>query len=159
MPTSRSRRWWFGRSRCREPALANAPRDPYCTYLVSYEGEAEDLNAWHAHYLAKHTAHMASFPGIRELEVYTRLDWVSVAAMAARELHATQQGRVRQPRGADAGAAFAGAARDAGGLQDLSPVHRPDQSFCDGDACAASVAATIQALSSGLRSRISTVSR
>jgi hypothetical protein len=61
-----------------EPALRNASGTPYCTYLVSYEGEAEDLNAWHAHYLAKHTVHMACFPGIRELEVYTRLDWVSV---------------------------------------------------------------------------------
>jgi hypothetical protein len=61
-----------------EPALRNASGTPYCTYLVSYEGKAEDLNAWHAHYLAKHTVHMACFPGIRELEVYTRLDWVSV---------------------------------------------------------------------------------
>jgi len=60
-----------------EPAFGNAPGTPYCTYLVSYEGEAEDLNAWHAHYLARHTVHMACFPGIRELEVYTRLDWVS----------------------------------------------------------------------------------
>ncbi len=50
--------------------------EAYCTYLVSYEGEAEDLNAWHAHYLDNHTRHMAVFPGIRELEVYTRLDWV-----------------------------------------------------------------------------------
>jgi hypothetical protein len=60
-----------------EPVLRNAPGMPYCTYLVSYEGEAEDLNAWHAHYLASHTVHMARFPGLRELEVYTRLDWVS----------------------------------------------------------------------------------
>ena len=60
-----------------EPVLRNAPGTPYCTYLVSYEGEAEDLNAWHAHYLARHTVHMTCFPGIRELEVYTRLDWVS----------------------------------------------------------------------------------
>lgn len=59
-----------------EPAFGN-PGAPYCTYLVSYEGEAEDLNAWLDHYLEKHTVHMASFPGIRELEVYTRLDWVS----------------------------------------------------------------------------------
>ena len=61
-----------------EPALRNAPGTPYCTYLVSYEGEAEDLNAWHAHYLEKHTVHMARFPGLRELEVCTRLDWVSL---------------------------------------------------------------------------------
>jgi hypothetical protein len=60
-----------------EPKLQNAPGAPYCTYLVSYEGEAKDLNAWHAHYLSSHIRHMAMFPGIRELEVYTRLDWVS----------------------------------------------------------------------------------
>jgi hypothetical protein len=59
-----------------EPTLENARGEPYCTYLVSYEGEAEDLNAWLDHYLGKHTKHMASLPGIRELEVYTRLDWV-----------------------------------------------------------------------------------
>jgi len=52
--------------------------EPHCTYLVSYEGEAEDLNAWHAHYFESHTRHMAMFPGIRELEIYTRLDWVSL---------------------------------------------------------------------------------
>jgi hypothetical protein len=60
-----------------EPTLKNAPGVAYCTYLVSYEGEAEDLNAWHSHYLDSHIGHMARFPGIRELEVYTRLDWVS----------------------------------------------------------------------------------
>jgi len=60
-----------------EPTFETAPGEPYCTYLVSYEGEAEDLNAWHAHYLENHTKHMAMFPKIRELEVYTRLEWVS----------------------------------------------------------------------------------
>jgi hypothetical protein len=60
-----------------EPTFETPPGEPYCTYLVSYEGEAEDLNAWHAHYLENHTRHMAMFPKIRELEVYTRLDWVS----------------------------------------------------------------------------------
>lgn len=61
-----------------EPAFKTPAGEPHCTYLVSYEGEAEDLNAWHAHYLDHHTRHMAMFPGIRELEVYTRLDWVSL---------------------------------------------------------------------------------
>jgi len=65
-----------------EPAFKTAPGEPYCTYLVTYEGEAEDLNAWHSHYLDKHTGHMAMFPGIRELEVYTRLDWVSALPWA-----------------------------------------------------------------------------
>jgi hypothetical protein len=61
-----------------DPGFRTSAGEPHCTYLVSYEGEAEDLNAWHAHYLEHHTRHMAMFPGIRELEVYTRLDWVSL---------------------------------------------------------------------------------
>jgi hypothetical protein len=60
-----------------EPTFENPRDEPYCTYLVSYEGETEDLNSWLGHYLGKHTEHMAGLPGIRELEVYTRLDWVS----------------------------------------------------------------------------------
>jgi hypothetical protein len=61
-----------------EPEFGNASGTPYCTYLVSYEGEAQDINAWLRHYLEKHTAHMARFPGIRELEVYTRLNAMSL---------------------------------------------------------------------------------
>lgn len=48
-----------------------------CTFLVSYEGKADDLNAWHSHYLESHTRCVAMLPRVRELEVYTRLDWVS----------------------------------------------------------------------------------
>jgi hypothetical protein len=61
-----------------DPVFKTPAGAPHCTDLVSYEGEADDLNAWHAHYLDHHTAHMATFPDIRELEVYTRLDWVSL---------------------------------------------------------------------------------
>jgi uncharacterized protein (TIGR02118 family) len=50
-------------------------RAPYCTYLVAYEGPAQDEAAWHAHYLADHPPLMARLPGIRELEVYTPLAW------------------------------------------------------------------------------------
>jgi hypothetical protein len=60
-----------------EPAFGNPAGAPYCTYLVSYEGEAQDINAWLRHYLEHHTGHMARLPGIRELEVYTRVDAVS----------------------------------------------------------------------------------
>jgi hypothetical protein len=59
-----------------EPAFTIRPGEPYCTYLVSYEGEAQDQNAWLGHYLGKHIGHMASLPALRELEVYTRLDWI-----------------------------------------------------------------------------------
>jgi uncharacterized protein (TIGR02118 family) len=51
-----------------------------CTYLVAYEGPAEDEHAWHAHYLANHPPLMAKLPGLRELEVYTRVDWVAPPA-------------------------------------------------------------------------------
>jgi uncharacterized protein (TIGR02118 family) len=55
-----------------DPALQAAP---HCTYLVSYEGMAEDLNLWLAHYLAHHIPMMVLFPGIRAVEVFTRIDW------------------------------------------------------------------------------------
>ena len=54
----------------RTPSGASA-----CTYLVAYEGTAEDLPAWLSHYLAHHAAIMARFPGIRQVEVCTRIDW------------------------------------------------------------------------------------
>jgi uncharacterized protein (TIGR02118 family) len=49
--------------------------DPRCTYMVSYEGPAEDLNAWLGHYIDSHPPIMARFPGIREIEIYTRMDY------------------------------------------------------------------------------------
>ena len=75
-----------------EPAFVKPLSKPYCTYLVSYEGDAEDLNAWHGHYLENHIRHMAMFPKIRELEVYTRLDWVSRNPW--RRLHFMQRNKV-----------------------------------------------------------------
>ena len=46
------------------------------TYLVHYPGQAQDLNAWHTHYLNHHPHIMQTFPGIEGIEIYTRLDWV-----------------------------------------------------------------------------------
>jgi uncharacterized protein (TIGR02118 family) len=90
------------------PALANAdatqqamtvrrfavpePATPGCTYLVAYQGEAEDLNAWLGHYLDSHIPTMSRFPGLRELEVYTRLDWVS--ALPWRRVNFMQRNKV-----------------------------------------------------------------
>ena len=51
-----------------------APRR-YCTYLVGYEGPADDEAAWLAYYLEHHPPLMAKLPGIRELEIYTPLEW------------------------------------------------------------------------------------
>jgi hypothetical protein len=47
-----------------------------CSYLVHYPGPAEDLNAWNLHYLEHHPAIMRTFPNVRQIEVYTRIDWV-----------------------------------------------------------------------------------
>ena len=40
-----------------------------------YVGQAEDLNVWNDYYLNHHPQVMARFPGIREIEVCTRVDW------------------------------------------------------------------------------------
>ena len=50
-------------------------RERFCTYLVAYEGPADDESAWLAHYLEHHPPLMARLPGIRELEIYTPLEW------------------------------------------------------------------------------------
>lgn len=58
-----------------DPVFRTPPDELPCTYLVAYEGTAEDLPAWLAFYLADHPPIMARFPGIRQIEVYTRIDW------------------------------------------------------------------------------------
>lgn len=50
---------------------------PACTYLVGYEGPAEDPDAWLRHYLDTHARHLTGLPAVRAVEVYTRLDWCS----------------------------------------------------------------------------------
>ena len=53
----------------------------YCTYLVAYEGPADDEAAWLAYYLKHHPPLMAKLPGIRELEIYTPLEWRCPSAL------------------------------------------------------------------------------
>lgn len=50
---------------------------PWCTYLVAYEGPAEDANAWMHHYLTQHPPLMRQLPGLRELEICTSIDAVA----------------------------------------------------------------------------------
>lgn len=47
----------------------------YCTYLVAYEGPADDEPAWLAYYLEHHPPLMRKLPHIRELEIYTPIEW------------------------------------------------------------------------------------
>ncbi|HEY2617111.1 MAG TPA: hypothetical protein VGI78_07215 [Acetobacteraceae bacterium] len=58
-----------------DPRFRTPPGALPCTYLVAYEGAAEDLPAWLAHYIADHPPIMARFPGIRQIEIYTCIDW------------------------------------------------------------------------------------
>jgi uncharacterized protein (TIGR02118 family) len=48
-----------------------------CSDIIHYPGKAADLNAWLDFYFRSHVPLMKRLPGIRELELYTRIDWVS----------------------------------------------------------------------------------
>jgi hypothetical protein len=52
-----------------------AADEPRCSYLVHYPGRAQDLNTWLKYYLSHHPQLMKHMPGIREIEIYTRVDW------------------------------------------------------------------------------------
>ncbi|MFM0275833.1 ethyl tert-butyl ether degradation protein EthD [Paraburkholderia nemoris] len=58
-------------------AASNREHINRCTYLVAYEGPADDFNAWLAHYLRHHPPLMLQLPALRELEIYTRIDVTS----------------------------------------------------------------------------------
>lgn len=53
-----------------------------CSYLVHYPGQPEVLNDWLRYYFANHARIMGYFPGVREVEVFTRVDWVGTLPMA-----------------------------------------------------------------------------
>ena len=60
-----------------DPVFRTLAGGQACTYVVAYEGMADDLNQWLSHYIAQHPPIMAKFPGIRAVEVCTRIDWCS----------------------------------------------------------------------------------
>ena len=60
-----------------DAGLRTAPGERPCSFLVHYPGPAADLNAWNGHYNRYHPPLMARFPGVRLVEIYTRIDWVS----------------------------------------------------------------------------------
>ncbi|WP_068079760.1 hypothetical protein [Novosphingobium rosa] len=57
------------------PSTLTQPAAPPCSYLVHYPGHADNLNDWLRYYLAHHPQVMHDFPGIREIEIFTRVDW------------------------------------------------------------------------------------
>ncbi|MGY6123802.1 EthD family reductase (plasmid) [Paraburkholderia strydomiana] len=54
--------------------LGGDPPVQRCTYLVAYEGPANDFDTWLAHYLHHHAPLMSTLPALRELEIYTRIE-------------------------------------------------------------------------------------
>ena len=60
-----------------DPAFATRDSELPCSYLVHYPGEADDFNTWLAHYVDHHPQIMRRFPGIRQIEIYSRLDWTA----------------------------------------------------------------------------------
>lgn len=46
-----------------------------CSYVVHYPGPAADINEWLSHYVANHPPIMRKFPGIRSIEILSRIDW------------------------------------------------------------------------------------
>jgi hypothetical protein len=63
-----------------------------CAFLVHYPGEAQDLNAWLSHYLRHHPQIMFHFPGIREIEIHTRVDWID--ALPWQRVHYFQRNKI-----------------------------------------------------------------
>lgn len=53
-----------------------------CSYLVHYAGPAQDRNAWLRHYADQHIPLMRCLPGIRGVEMLTRIDHLSALPFA-----------------------------------------------------------------------------
>ena len=64
-------------------------------HLVAYHGHAQDHDAWLGHYLDRHVPLMLRLPGLRALEVCTRLDWRG-GLRWPREMQSSATGRVRR---------------------------------------------------------------
>lgn len=82
-----------------------------CSYLVAYEGIAEDFNAWLMHYLKHHPPLMLQLPALRELEIYTRID--STSGLPFAQANAMQRNKVVFDDAAALADALASPVRDA----------------------------------------------
>ncbi|MFB9121870.1 hypothetical protein E2553_27350 [Paraburkholderia dipogonis] len=63
-----------------------------CQFLVHYPGEALDLDEWLNYYLSHHPQIMFDFPGVREIEIFTRIDWLD--AMPWTRVHYMQRNKL-----------------------------------------------------------------
>ncbi|WP_250508106.1 hypothetical protein [Caballeronia sp. GAFFF3] len=78
------------------PVLDATPQVPAgalpCQFLVHYPGRAENFDAWLDYYLSHHPQIMKFFPGVREIEIFTRVDWVD--AMPWTRVHYMQRNKL-----------------------------------------------------------------
>ena len=63
-----------------------------CQFLVHYPGRALDFDEWINYYLTHHPQIMFDFPGVREIEVFTRIDWLD--AMPWTRVHYMQRNKL-----------------------------------------------------------------
>jgi hypothetical protein len=54
-----------------------------CAYVVGYEGGSDDTQTWVHEYRTAHALLMRDLPGVRQIEVYTRLNPPVDSALAA----------------------------------------------------------------------------
>ncbi|MGF6439511.1 EthD family reductase [Paraburkholderia youngii] len=63
-----------------------------CQFLVHYPGHAHDFDAWINYYLTHHPQIMFDFPGVREIEIFTCIDWLD--AMPFTRVHYMQRNKL-----------------------------------------------------------------
>jgi hypothetical protein len=92
-----------GEVTCRHQAMAvRSYRAPACalnasalsphTYLVQYDGSAEDNAVWLTRYVAQHPPIMVTLPGAYSVEVCSRIDYCSSLDMS--RMHSLQRNKV-----------------------------------------------------------------
>jgi hypothetical protein len=65
-----------------DPVFATPPGGLPCSYLVHYPGPAADMATWLRHYIEHHPPIMRRFPGIRAIEILSRIDWIDAMPWA-----------------------------------------------------------------------------
>lgn len=75
-----------------DPEARIAPGALPCQFLVHYPGRAADFGAWINYYLEHHPQIMKYFEGVREIEIFTRVDWLD--AMPWTRVHYMQRNKL-----------------------------------------------------------------
>lgn len=95
-----------------------------CDYLVHYPGKAGDSNAWLRYYLSHHPPIMATYPNVRGVDVFTRIDWCD--SLPWQRVAYMQRNRIAfdSPELPDCGTEVVRAREDAPGPRSLSALLR-----------------------------------